>query len=102
MTIYYLNGGSVAASECVQTWLPGVLLVQELEQEVRGAVSGVQTGLQSAMDLAKFGLVIALPHPDKFGFLVILSFVVSNHQPSRGVSALGYFGQLLKNMDKKI
>ena len=56
-----------------------MLLVQELEQEVRGAVSGVQTGLQSAMDLAKFGLVIALPHPDKFGILVILSFVVSNH-----------------------
>ena len=72
-----------------------MLLVQELEQEVRGAVSGVQTGLQSAMDLAKFGLVIALPHPDKFGILVILSFVVSTPL-SRGVSALGHFGQLLK------
>ena len=71
-----------------QTWLPGVLLVQELGQEVRGAVSGVQTGLQSAMDLAKFGLVIALPHPDKFGFLVILSFVVSNHAVTRNATEL--------------
>ena len=39
-------------------------------------MSGVQTGLQSFMDLVKFGLVIALPHPDKFGFLIILSFMV--------------------------
>ena len=43
---------------------------------VRGIVSGVQTGLQSFMDLVKFGLVIALPHPDKFGILIILSFMV--------------------------
>ena len=42
----------------------------------RGIVSGVQTGLQSLMDLVKFGLVIALPHPDKFGLLIILSFMV--------------------------
>ena len=63
-----------------------MLLVQELEQEVRGAVSGVQTGLQSAMDLAKFGLVIALPHPDKFGILVILSFVVSTHAVTRNAT----------------
>ena len=39
-------------------------------------MSGVQTGLQSFMDLVKFGLVIALPHPDKFGLLIILSFMV--------------------------
>jgi len=48
---------------------------EELEEQQRGTVSGVQTGLCSLMDLLKFGLVIALPHPNEFGFLIILSFL---------------------------
>ena len=50
---------------------------EELEEQQRGTVSGVQTGLCSLMDLLKFGLVIALPHPNEFGFLIILSFLVN-------------------------
>ena len=52
---------------------------QRLEDHNRGAISGVQTGLQSFMDLVKFVLVIVLPHPDKFGFLIILSFLVTKY-----------------------
>ena len=51
---------------------------QRLEDHNRGSICGVQTGLQSFMDLVKFVLVIVLPHPDKFGFLIILSFLVTN------------------------
>ena len=49
---------------------------QLLEERNRGTISGVQTGLESFMNLVKFGLVIAFPNPDKFGFLIILSFLV--------------------------
>ena len=42
-----------------------------------GSLSGVQNGLQSAMDLLKFILVISLPGANTFGILIILSFLVS-------------------------
>ena len=47
-------------------------------QQCPGVLCGVQTGLQSGMDLLKFLLVIALPHQDTFGILIIASFLVSN------------------------
>ena len=50
---------------------------EELAEQERGTVSGVQTGICSLVDLLKFGLVIALPHPDEFGFLITLSFLVN-------------------------
>ena len=49
---------------------------QLLEERHRGTISGVQTGLESFMNLIKFGLVIAFPNPDKFGYLIGLSFLV--------------------------
>ena len=42
-----------------------------------GILCGVQTGLQSGMDLLKFLLVIALPHQNTFGILILTSFMVS-------------------------
>jgi len=42
-----------------------------------GSLSGVQNGLQSAMDLLKFILVISLPGANTFGILIILSYLVS-------------------------
>ena len=41
-----------------------------------GSVCGVQTGLQSLMDLIKYLLVVLLPKQNTFGFLIILSFLV--------------------------
>ena len=43
---------------------------------VSGSLSGVQSSLQSALDLVKFCLVVALPHPRFFGILILLSFTV--------------------------
>jgi len=55
------------------------LSVQQIVQErvashCRGSLSGVQSSIQSALDLLKFCLVVALPHPRFFGILVLLSF----------------------------
>ena len=44
---------------------------------VSGSLSGVQSSLQSALDLVKFCLVVALPHPRFFGILILLSFTVT-------------------------
>lgn len=56
------------------------LSVQQVFQEAvedgnRGTICGVQNGLQSAMDLLKFVLVVSLPNSNTFGILIILSFL---------------------------
>jgi len=48
---------------------------EKIAEDERGVLCGVQTGLQSGMDLIKFLLVIALPHQYTFGFLIIASFL---------------------------
>ena len=59
-----------------------------------GSLCGVQSGLQSAMDLLKFGLVVALPEPRMFGVLVILSFLVGLVPPPLHVQFVGCGGLL--------
>lgn len=51
------------------------LLLEGPKDNERGIVNGVQKSLNKVMDLLKFVLVIALPWPQTFGFLVILSFL---------------------------
>ena len=51
---------------------------EELQEEQRGAVCGVQAGLQSLMDLIKFLLVFFLPHQNTFGILIVLSYLVTD------------------------
>ena len=41
---------------------------------MRGSLNGVQGSLNSAMDMVKFVLVIALPDPETFGWLILVSF----------------------------
>ena len=58
-------------------WLSDLAITQ-LQQETipeqeRGIVGGMQRAFQSAMDLIMFGLVIALPKPEDFGLLTLLS-----------------------------
>ena len=50
------------------------LLLEEPDPSVRGAVNGVQNGLNKLMDLLKFVLVIALPLPQTFGYLILASY----------------------------
>ena len=50
---------------------------ERIEEDQRGAVCGVQAGLQSLMDLIKFLLVFFIPHQNTFGILIILSYLVT-------------------------
>ena len=45
-----------------------------------GSLCGVQNGLESAMNLLKFILVIRLPDANTSGIIIILSFVVRKVQ----------------------
>ena len=50
------------------------ILQENVEEEKRGVIGGVQTSLCSTLDLVKFVLVLFLPNPHTFGLLIILSF----------------------------
>jgi len=59
-------------------WMTDLAVSQLFQEHVtvdqRGIIGGVQTGLNSFMDLIKFGLVLLLPGPETFGILILLSF----------------------------
>ncbi len=50
------------------------IIQERVEEERRGVVNGVQGSLNNSLDLLKCVLVILLPRPDQFGFLIFLSF----------------------------
>ncbi|XP_052286243.1 solute carrier family 40 member 1-like isoform X2 [Dreissena polymorpha] len=50
------------------------LFMESIRENERGIVNGVQTSLNTMMDMLKFVLVIAIPQPELFGFLILLSF----------------------------
>lgn len=50
------------------------LMQTEVDESERGVVNGVQSSLNTLMDLVKFGLVILLPGSETFGILILLSF----------------------------
>ena len=51
-------------------------IVQEnVEENKRGVIGGIQNSLNSFLNMIKFCLVLIMPEQEMFGFLVILSFV---------------------------
>ena len=50
------------------------ILQENVEEEHRGVIGGVQNGINSAMDTIKFILVIVLPEQETFGWLIIASY----------------------------
>ena len=56
--------------------LPGTPQVQQeqVEEEQRGVIGGVQNSLQQLFNMTKFFLVILMPNPHMFGILILLSF----------------------------
>ena len=60
-------------------WISDLTITQviqeEVEEEHRGVINGVQNSLNSLMDTMKFTLVISLPGEKTFGFLIMASFV---------------------------
>ncbi|XP_046645830.1 solute carrier family 40 member 1-like [Daphnia pulicaria] len=49
-------------------------LLQEVDDQIRGTINGVQSSMNMIFDTAKFLLVIACPWPQTFGILVCISF----------------------------
>nr|XP_045601308.1 solute carrier family 40 member 1-like isoform X1 [Procambarus clarkii]XP_045601309.1 solute carrier family 40 member 1-like isoform X1 [Procambarus clarkii] len=60
-------------------WVADLTVTQILQEEVeeghRGAINGVQSSLNQALNLLRSILIIILPRRETFGFLVILSFL---------------------------
>jgi hypothetical protein len=52
------------------------LLQENVSEQERGVVGGVQSALNRFMDMLKFVVVIFLPHPETFGILIIISFLL--------------------------
>ena len=52
-----------------------VFTSEERCSQIEKVIGGIQTSLNSFLDMIKFYLVLILPEQDMFGFLVILSFV---------------------------
>ena len=50
------------------------LLLETPAEHERGIINGVQNSLNKLMDIIKFLLVIFLPWPQTFGYLIIVSF----------------------------
>ena len=49
-------------------------VLQEVDDQIRGTVNGVQSSMNMIFDTAKFLLVIACPWPTTYGILVCISF----------------------------
>ena len=49
-------------------------VLQEVDDQIRGTVNGVQSSMNMMFDTAKFLLVIACPWPTTYGILVCISF----------------------------
>eukprot|EP00090_Calanus_glacialis_P026523 TRINITY_DN41749_c0_g1_i1.p1 TRINITY_DN41749_c0_g1~~TRINITY_DN41749_c0_g1_i1.p1 ORF type:complete len:515 (-),score=149.24 TRINITY_DN41749_c0_g1_i1:159-1703(-) len=50
------------------------ILQENVEEQKRGVIGGVQNSLNSSLNLLKFGLVLLMPDQHMFGILIILSF----------------------------
>ena len=51
------------------------LLLETPAEHERGIINGVQSSLNKLMDILKFLLVMFLPWPEVFGWLIIVSFL---------------------------
>jgi len=48
---------------------------EEIQESQRGILNGVQDSLNKLMNLVKFALVILLPSPETFGYLIFVSWL---------------------------
>lgn len=49
-------------------------VLQQVDDQIRGTINGVQSSMNMIFDTAKFLLVIACPWPQTFGILICISF----------------------------
>lgn len=76
VSISLLLAGIIGAR--VGLWMADLTITQLFLESVdvteRGIVAGVQNALNQLMDMLKYALVILLPVPEVFGYLVIISY----------------------------
>jgi len=69
--------GSIVSARC-GLWMADLAITQLMQQAAspseRGAVFGVQSGLQQLMSMLKNAMAIALPLPSTFGILILASY----------------------------
>ena len=77
LSVSILLSGILAAK--FGLWIADITITQtiqeDVEEEHRGVINGVQNSMNSLMDTIKFTLVILLPAKKTFGFLILASFV---------------------------
>nr|XP_039252320.1 solute carrier family 40 member 1-like [Styela clava] len=83
LSLSMLMAGAVLARIGLWTFDLSVtqLFQEQVVEEERGVVNGVQSSINNFMDMIHFVLVIALPHPDQFGLLILISafFIIMGH-----------------------
>jgi len=76
LSVYTLLIGVVASR--FGLWLSDIAVTQiqqqEVEEEIRGKIGGVQGSLNSTLDLLQYVLVLIFPTEEEFGYLVFASF----------------------------
>jgi len=76
ISIYVLLGGVVAGR--FGLWLTDIVITQiqqeNVEEQSRGKIGGVQGALNSTLELIKFALVLIFPVAEDFGYLVFASY----------------------------
>jgi len=60
-------------------WIADLSVIQIFQEEIpadkRGILNGVQGSLNQGMNLLKFIIVIILPNPNTFAYLICLSWI---------------------------
>lgn len=51
------------------------LFLESVDVTERGIVAGVQNAINQLMDMLKYAIVLLLPVPEVFGYLVIISYI---------------------------
>lgn len=68
----------VVAGRC-GLWLTDIVITQiqqqEIAEEIRGKIGGVQGALNSTFDLVRYGLVLSFPQVSQFGDLIFASYI---------------------------
>jgi iron-regulated transporter 1 len=60
-------------------WVADLTVTQVLQEQVRedqrGIINGIQTSMNQLLDLVKFVLVVMIPETESFAFLIMASYI---------------------------
>ena len=77
LSVVLLMSGIIGAR--LGLWIADLSVVQIFQEGIpenkRGVLNGVQGALNQSMNLLKFIIVVALPNPETFAYLIVLSWL---------------------------